>query len=68
MLNPTFHLKVLDGFVDLFNSNSKLLVEILEREIGKPSFDVDYYSQLCTADIIAGKLSSIIQFFDWCEC
>lgn len=59
MLNATFYLTILESFMDSFNSNSRLFVEKLKKEVGKPGFNVSYYTDLCTSDIIAGKLREI---------
>lgn len=55
MLTPTFHFKILEDFIDVFNSVSNVMVKKLEKEIGKKSVDIYPYVTLCTLDIICGK-------------
>lgn len=54
MLTPTFHFKILDNFIPIFNRNAKLLTEKF-ASTGGSAVDVDSYVSLCTLDIICGK-------------
>uniref|UniRef100_A0A336MZ37 CSON003376 protein n=1 Tax=Culicoides sonorensis TaxID=179676 RepID=A0A336MZ37_CULSO len=42
LIAPTFHLNVLKSFIDLFNENSRLVVEKMAKE-GKKTFDAHDY-------------------------
>lgn len=52
MLTPTFHFKILDNFIEMFVNKSKIFVNILEKEIGKESFNIYPYVTICTLDIL----------------
>lgn len=51
MLTPTFHFKILENFIPVFNRNAKLLTKKLTDAM-KTAVDVDSYVSLCTLDII----------------
>ncbi|XP_034234600.1 cytochrome P450 4C1-like [Thrips palmi] len=53
LLTPTFHFKILDQFVPVFNRNVDVLVRKLSREAehGKP-FNVSHHVHLCALDTI----------------
>lgn len=55
MITPTFHFKILEEFIDVFNSKGKIMIEKLQKEVGNKSFDVFPYVTLCALDIICGK-------------
>ena len=61
MLTPTFHFQILEDFIQVFNEQSKICVEILQKKVGKGSFDIFPYITHCTLDIICGKLIQIFQ-------
>uniref|UniRef100_A0A2H1V1E4 SFRICE001781.2 n=1 Tax=Spodoptera frugiperda TaxID=7108 RepID=A0A2H1V1E4_SPOFR len=50
MIAPTFHINILKSFVDVFNQNSKSVVEKMRSEIGK-TFDVHDHMSGVTVDI-----------------
>lgn len=52
MITPTFHFKILEEFIDVFNSKGKIMIEKLQKEVGNKSFDVFPYVTLCALDII----------------
>lgn len=54
LIAPTFHLNVLKSFIDLFNENSRLVVEKMRKEAGK-TFDCHDYMSECTVEILLGK-------------
>lgn len=58
MLTPTFHFKILEDFVHVFNEQSQLLVQILNNSIEKNQNEFDIYPFVtrCTSDIISGEL------------
>nr|NP_001352320.1 cytochrome P450 4g15-like [Anoplophora glabripennis]QYA71968.1 cytochrome P450 [Anoplophora glabripennis] len=51
LIAPTFHLNVLKSFIDLFNANSREVVEKLRKEIGK-DFDCHDYMSEATVEIL----------------
>ena len=55
MITPTFHFKILDGFVEVFSEKSKILIGKLQKEVGSIEFDVFPYITHCALDIICGE-------------
>jgi cytochrome P450 len=55
ILTATFHFKILEEYIQVFNSYSQALVQKLEELIGQPFVDVTPYITMCTLDIICGK-------------
>lgn len=53
LIAPTFHLNVLKSFIDLFNANSRAVVDKLKKESG--SFDCHDYMSECTVEILLGE-------------
>ncbi|XP_053665507.1 cytochrome P450 4g15 [Anopheles marshallii] len=51
LIAPTFHLNVLKSFIDLFNENSRLVVNKMLNENGK-AFDCHDYMSECTVEIL----------------
>ncbi|KAJ0179462.1 hypothetical protein K1T71_005174 [Dendrolimus kikuchii] len=51
MIAPTFHINILKSFIDVFNQNSKNVVEKMRPEVGK-TFDVHDYMSATTVDIL----------------
>ncbi len=60
MLTPTFHFKILEDFLDIFNKQSQVLVDKLaeiHEEMtakGEERIDIFPYVARCTLDIICG--------------
>ncbi|VVC91629.1 cytochrome P450 4g15 [Leptidea sinapis] len=50
LIAPTFHLNVLKSFIDLFNANSRAVVDRLKKETG--TFDCHDYMSECTVEIL----------------
>ncbi|XP_075973040.1 cytochrome P450 4g15 [Anticarsia gemmatalis] len=50
LIAPTFHLNVLKSFIDLFNANSRDVVQKLKKEAGE--FDCHDYMSECTVEIL----------------
>ena len=64
IITPTFHFKILDQFVEVFDQQSQVFVKKLEeRANGSSSFDVAPYVCLATLDIIAGKYVILKPFY-----
>ena len=62
MLTPTFHFKILEDFLDVFNKQSVVLVDKLyeaHRDMlanKRDRIDIFQYVALCTLDIICGTI------------
>ncbi|XP_039746470.1 cytochrome P450 4g15 [Pararge aegeria] len=50
LIAPTFHLNVLKSFIDLFNANTRTVVNKLKKETG--TFDCHDYMSECTVEIL----------------
>ncbi|XP_068628223.1 cytochrome P450 4g15 [Battus philenor] len=50
LIAPTFHLNVLKSFIDLFNANSRAVVDKLKKETS--DFDCHDYMSECTVEIL----------------
>nr|AEK01115.1 cytochrome P450 CYP417A1 [Nilaparvata lugens] len=59
MVNPTFHQKLLENFLTTFNEQSDVLVQKLEEQVGKPTFDIGEYTGKCTLDFLCGTLMGV---------
>lgn len=56
MITPTFHFKILDTFLDVFQENSEILVKRLKGKANtKEIFDVYSFITNAALDIICGK-------------
>ncbi|KAG5347831.1 C4G15 protein, partial [Acromyrmex charruanus] len=51
LIAPTFHLNILKSFIDLFNANSRTVVERMRKE-GDKEFDCHDYMSECTVEIL----------------
>ncbi|KDR14497.1 cytochrome P450 4c3-like [Zootermopsis nevadensis] len=52
LLTPAFHFKILEDYIKVFNSNSKILIDKLTNQVGEPYVDITSYIAMCTLDII----------------
>jgi len=56
MLTPAFHFRILDTFLEVFNEQSTILVQILEKKyIDGGTFDIFPHITKCALDVISGK-------------
>ena len=61
MLTPTFHFKILEDFLDIFNKQSQVLVQKLAeahnemKDLNRDRIDIFPYVARCTLDIICGN-------------
>lgn len=55
IITPTFHFKVLEDFVEVFESTGNILIEKLKGEVGKKSFNIVPFFGLFALDAICGK-------------
>nr|XP_024215440.1 cytochrome P450 4C1-like [Halyomorpha halys] len=52
-ITPTFHFKILDEFVPIFNKCSKILIECFKDKVGQGPFHLTEYMSNCALDAIA---------------
>ncbi|XP_020516560.2 cytochrome P450 4V8 [Labrus bergylta] len=52
MLTPTFHFSILADFLEVMNEQAEILVEKLDKKVGKGSFNCFSHITLCALDII----------------
>jgi cytochrome P450 len=62
MITPTFHFKILEGYLEVFSEKSEILVRTLQKEVGSQSFDIYPYINRCTLDIICGEVFLVTAF------
>lgn len=55
MLTPTFHFKILENYIGIFNSNYKIMTDIMETEVGNDGFNIEHYIGSCAIDNLYGK-------------
>lgn len=55
IITPTFHFKVLEDFVEVFNSTGDILMNKLRKEVGKASFDIVPFFSMFALDAICGN-------------
>lgn len=51
----------MQSFEPIFNENIKILLEILEKEVGNGYFDIGSYLRLCTLDMVCGTFLLIVK-------
>ncbi|CAG2058227.1 unnamed protein product, partial [Timema podura] len=52
IISPTFHFKILEGCMDVFNANSLKMVQKLQEQESDEEFNINPYVTLCALDII----------------
>ncbi|KAF2886992.1 hypothetical protein ILUMI_19181, partial [Ignelater luminosus] len=52
ILTPAFHFKILEQFIEIFDFHGNILVQKLEKEVGKKSVNIYPYVTLCALDTI----------------
>jgi cytochrome P450 family 4 len=55
ILTPAFHFKILEDFVETFDTQSSVLVEKLRKFEGRGEFNIFPLTALCALDIICGS-------------
>ena len=55
ILTPAFHFKILDDFVQIFNTQSSILVQKLKKFEGQNQFNIFPLTALCALDAICGN-------------
>lgn len=55
MLTPTFHFRILNDFVDVFNQQTDVLLSKLQLKVDKGPFNIFQDIALCALDIICGE-------------
>ncbi|XP_014272659.1 cytochrome P450 4C1 [Halyomorpha halys] len=51
-ITPTFHFKILEDFVTVFNRCADILVKCLEEQVGKDAFNITDYLSNCALDTV----------------
>lgn len=59
LITPTFHFKILEDFVPIFNKNAKHLVNFMKDNRMNEEFDVYEDIVLCSLDAICGKIQTL---------
>lgn len=54
IITPAFHFSILEQFVDVFEANGQIMIDLLENELDKV-FDIHRFVTMCTLDAICGK-------------
>ena len=57
VITPTFHFKILEQFVEIFDKHSAIFVKNLAKFKGR-EFDIFPHVTLCALDVICGKLKA----------
>ncbi|XP_015750581.1 PREDICTED: cytochrome P450 4V2-like [Acropora digitifera] len=52
LITPTFHFRILNDFIKVFEEQAKILVSRLQRKVNQGVFNIMPYISLCTLDII----------------
>ncbi|KAJ8943382.1 hypothetical protein NQ318_002615 [Aromia moschata] len=60
VLTPAFHFSILEEFVSTFETNGKIMIDLLAKEVDKDSVDIYPYVRMCTLDIICGAYIKLI--------
>lgn len=55
ILTPAFHFKILESYIDVFNTNATIMMDLLGKNEGKENFNIVPFIDNCTLDIICGK-------------
>lgn len=58
MTTPAFHFSILQEFVESFESNGKILIDKLSKEVGKDAVDIYAFINLYALDVICRKYFS----------
>lgn len=58
LIAPTFHLNVLKSFINIFNKNSRSIVDKM-RKLGSKEFDIHEYMGEATVEILLGMRTHI---------
>lgn len=58
IITPTFHFKILEQFVEVFDHQSGIFMEKMRKHCDGEAFDVFPLVTLCAIDIICGNLVS----------
>lgn len=62
LITPTFHFKILETFVDAFNSNADILIKQLSTHVNGSEFDIQPYITMCALDNICGERNINIKY------
>ena len=54
-INPSFHIKILQSLLPIFNEKSRVLLKVIEQYEGAGEFDVLHCLSACTLETLFGK-------------
>lgn len=63
MLTPTFHFKILEEFIVVFNEQANVFTEILKQKADGKPLDIFPYVTRCALDIICGIIFVIVHYY-----
>lgn len=52
LINPSFHVKILQSFLPVFNSKAKILVQCLQKQLDGEEFDLYHSLSACTLEAL----------------
>ncbi|KAF9416789.1 hypothetical protein HW555_005919 [Spodoptera exigua] len=52
LMLPIFNNRIIEDYIEVFGKQGKVLVERLQEQVGKPSFDIYQYISSCMMDIV----------------
>lgn len=60
IITPTFHFKILEQFVEIFDRQGNILIDKLQGHKNSEAFDIFPIITLCALDIICGNLNTFL--------
>lgn len=55
IITPTFHFSILQGFVGIFNKNTKIMLNLIKNQANKEDCDLTNFVTYCALDNVCGK-------------
>ncbi|CAO1411048.1 unnamed protein product [Diamesa serratosioi] len=52
LINPSFHMKVLQSFQPVFNEKAKMMVKVMKKYLNQEHFDVYHHMSACTLEAL----------------
>jgi len=62
LITPTFHFRILNDFIQVFDEQAEILVTHLESQVDRSAFNVMPYITRCALDIICRKVEAAVAF------
>lgn len=60
IITPTFHFRILENFINIFDKNGDILVTKFRKNVEKQCFDVCHFIDLYTQDIICESAMGVV--------